>query len=133
MTLEKYLRLLQSELENTTVPAKKKVIEEEIKKTEKKLDDQYARGRYLVQMHMEIEAKRRGRSPSLIGTLQAMSLQHGIAAAALSQVENMSDAALLGVINECMMREFNRKFSLDLQVLGPSVLHWKSSRCDKHL
>jgi hypothetical protein len=124
------------ELEKTTDPAKKKVIEEEIKKTEKKLDDQYARGRYLVQMqmqmHMEIEAKRRGRSSSLIGTLLAMALKHGIAAAALSQVENMTDAALLGVINECMIREFNRKFSLDLQVLGPSVLHWKRSQRDKH-
>lgn len=125
MSLEKYLRLLQLELDRTTDPVRQKVIEEEIKKTEKKLDDQYARGRYLVQMHMEIEAKRRGRSPSLIGTLQAMSLQHGIAVAALSQVENMTDANLLGVINECMMREFNRKLSLDLQVLGPSVLNWK--------
>ena len=125
MSLEKYLRLLQLELDRTTDPVRQKVIKEEIKKTEKKLENQYARGRYLVQMHMEIEAKRRGRSPSLIGTLQAMSLQHGIAVAALSQVENMTDANLLGVINECMMREFNRKLSLDLQVLGPSVLNWK--------
>ncbi len=46
-----------------------------------------------------------------------------IAAAVLSEVGNMTDADLLGVISECMMHEFNRRFILDLQVLGPSLLH----------
>jgi len=125
MELTKLLRLLRLELDRTVDPEKKKLIEEEIELTEKKLEDQYARGRLLAEMSLRIDEPTRSQiSPTLLSMLRVLAVTNPRAASFLSQGAIFSDSELVGLINQCMRDEIG----FDAVAMSPSILNWKKEK-----
>ena len=126
MELTKLLRLLRLELDMTVDPHRKKLIEEEIELTERKLEDQYARGRLLVEISQRIdEPKRPQISQTLLCMLRVLAVTNRRAASFFSQGAIFSDSELAGLINQCMRDEIG----FDAVVMSPSILNWKKEKC----